>query len=136
MKHRIDFQVISIGINCSEGNFDFTRFFYVFWKSTRAKILYKFSFIKGGSGATPTMNHDSTRLYASDDMNRVIALDSDLNFLWEVDLGSKVLASIAASQDNNELYAATEFDIFKIIDHGIYEKFIVTKSLIFISHNS
>ena len=77
------------------------------------------------------MNHDSTRLYASDDMNKVIALDSDLNFLWEVDLGSKVLASIAASQDNNELYAATEFDIFKIIDHGIYEKFIETESLVF-----
>ena len=54
-----------------------------------------------------------------------------MNFLWEVDLGSKVLASIAASQDNNELYAATEFDIFKIIDHGIYEKFIETVSLVF-----
>ena len=66
------------------------------------------------------MNHDSTRMYASDDRNKVIALDADLNFIWEIDLGSKVLASIATSQDNNEVYAATEFDIFKLIDHGCF----------------
>ena len=64
------------------------------------------------------MNHDSSRLYASDDRNKVIALDRNLNLIWEVDVGSKILASIAASQDNNEIYAATEYDIFKLVDHG------------------
>ena len=65
------------------------------------------------------MNHDSSRLYASDDRNKVIALDRNLNLIWEVDVGSKILASIAASQDNNEIYAATEYDIFKLVDHGL-----------------
>ena len=64
------------------------------------------------------MNQDSTRLYASDDRHNVIALDAALNLVWEVDVGSKILASIASSQDNNEVYAATEFDVIKIIDHG------------------
>lgn len=83
------------------------------------KIVASYRF-PGGSGATPTMNHDSTRLYASDDRHKVIALDADLNLLWKLDVGSKVLASIAASQDNNEVYAATEFDIYKIIDQGTH----------------
>ena len=76
---------------------------------------YAFS---GGTGSTPTVSLSSDRLLLSDDNGHVIALDTELNELWRVNVGHQVAASIAVSADNREVYAVTGFDIVKLIDHG------------------
>ena len=72
----------------------------------------------GGTGSTPTISTDSDRVMVSDDNGNVIALDTDLNELWRINVGAQVAASVAVSADNNEIYAVNRFDIFKIIDKG------------------
>jgi hypothetical protein len=82
----------------------------------------------GGTGSTPTMSPDSTRMLVSDDNNNVIALDQDLNVIWTVDVGGQVAASVACSQDNREVYAVTKEDIIKIQDNGINGASIVWRA--------
>ncbi len=72
----------------------------------------------GGTGSTPTVSEDGSRLYVSDDAGNVIALDPTLSELWRLDLGAPVAASIAVSPDNRELFAVTRTDVFKLIDEG------------------
>ncbi|WP_163930899.1 PQQ-binding-like beta-propeller repeat protein [Paraferrimonas sp. SM1919] len=76
---------------------------------------YDFS---GGTGSTPTVSNDGQRLYLSDDNGHVIVLDRDLNELWRKNVGEQIAASIAVSADNNELYAVTKHNIFKLFDKG------------------
>ena len=73
---------------------------------------------QGGTGSTPSVSEDGTRVYVSDNVGNVIAYSSELDELWRFDLGSPVAASIAVSPDNAELYAVTQRDIFKLSDDG------------------
>jgi hypothetical protein len=72
----------------------------------------------GGTGSTPTVSEDGERVFVSDGLGNVIALDSELNELWRFDVGAPVAASIAVSPDNAEVYAVTRADVFKLTDNG------------------
>lgn len=54
----------------------------------------------------------------SDNLGHVIALASDLNKVWRVDIGEPLVGSISVSADNNELYAVSRSDVIKLIDEG------------------
>lgn len=73
---------------------------------------------EGGTGSTPSVSEDGQRVYVSDNVGNLIAYDDELNELWRFDLGSPIAASVAVSPDNDELYAVTRQDIFKLIDRG------------------
>ncbi|MEM7434821.1 MAG: hypothetical protein AAF436_06680 [Myxococcota bacterium] len=73
---------------------------------------------EGGTGSTPTVSEDGQRVFVSDNVGNVIALDRDLNELWRLDVGEPLAASIAVSPDNAELYAVTRADVFKLTDNG------------------
>ena len=72
----------------------------------------------GGTGSTPTVSEDGARVYVSDNVGNVLALDRDLNERWSYNLGAPAAASIAVSPDNAEIYAVTRTDVFKLIDEG------------------
>lgn len=72
----------------------------------------------GGTGSTPSISPDSSRVVVSDAGNNVIVFDADLNELWRLDVGDQIAASVAISPDNNELYVVTKNDIIKIVDLG------------------
>ena len=73
---------------------------------------------EGGTGSTPTLSEDGLRVYVSDNLGNVIALDRNLDELWRFDLGAPVAASIAVSPDNGEIYAVTRTDVFRLTDDG------------------
>ena len=72
----------------------------------------------GGTGSTPSISEDGSRIYVSDNAGNVIAFDRALEELWRYDVGDAVAASIAVSPDNAELYAVTRNDVFKLTDLG------------------
>jgi outer membrane protein assembly factor BamB len=72
----------------------------------------------GGTGSTPSVSEDGSRVYISDNVGNVIALTSDLEELWRYDLEELVAASVGVSPDNKEVYAVTRRDVFKLIDEG------------------
>jgi PQQ-like domain len=73
---------------------------------------------QGGTGSTPALSADGHRLYVSDNAGNVIALDSELNEVWRVDVGEPLVGSITVPPDNNELYAVTASDVIKLFDNG------------------
>jgi outer membrane protein assembly factor BamB len=73
---------------------------------------------QGGTGSTPALSADGHRLYVSDNEGHVIALDSELNEIWRLDVGEPLVGSITVSPDNHELYAVTASDVIQIIDRG------------------
>lgn len=73
---------------------------------------------QGGTGSTPALAADGHRLYVSDNAGHVIALDSELDEVWRVDVGEPLVGSITVSPDNNELYAVTASDVIQLIDNG------------------
>ena len=73
---------------------------------------------KGGTGSTPALSADGRRVYVSDNDGNVIALDSELNEMWRVDVGEPLVGSITVAADNNELYAVTQNDVIQLIDKG------------------
>ena len=80
-------------------------------------ILNSITFM-GGTGSTPSLSEDGSRVFVSDNVGNVIALDRDLNELWRYELDAPAAASIAVSPDNDEIYAVTRTDVFKLIDNG------------------
>ncbi|MGB3052653.1 MAG: hypothetical protein WBB42_16750 [Polyangiales bacterium] len=72
----------------------------------------------GGTGSTPSISEDGSRIYVSDNIGNVIAYDTMLEELWRLDVGEALAASVAVSPDNAELYAVTRNDIFKLTDLG------------------
>lgn len=80
-------------------------------------VLNSTSFV-GGTGSTPTISEDGNRVYVSDNLGNVLTLDRDLNELWRFDVGDPILASVAVSPDNREIYVVTQFDVFKLVDEG------------------
>lgn len=85
--------------------------------SLEFRVLNSATF-EGGTGSTPTVREDGQRVYVSDELGNVIALDSELNEIWRFDVGAPVAASIAVSPDNAEVYAVTSNDVFKLTDDG------------------
>ncbi|MBW2552307.1 MAG: PQQ-like beta-propeller repeat protein, partial [Deltaproteobacteria bacterium] len=81
------------------------------------RILNSAEFM-GGTGSTPSISEDGSRVYVSDNLGNLIALDSELNELWRHNVGEAIAASIAVSPDNAELYAVTRSDVFKLTDLG------------------
>jgi hypothetical protein len=73
---------------------------------------------QGGTGSTPALSADGQRLYVSDNEGHVIALDSELQEVWRVDVGEPLVGSITVAADNNELYAVTAKDVIQLIDNG------------------
>ena len=73
---------------------------------------------QGGTGSTPALSADGKRLYVSDNEGHVIALGSELDEVWRVDVGEPLVGSITVSPDNNELYAVTASDVIQLIDKG------------------
>lgn len=73
---------------------------------------------QGGTGSTPALSPDGQRLYVSDNLGNVIALDSELNEIWRVDVGEPLVGSISVAADNNELYAVTRKDVIQLVDNG------------------
>jgi outer membrane protein assembly factor BamB len=81
------------------------------------EILDSISFM-GGTGSTPSVSEDGARVFISDNVGNVIALDRELDELWRYELDAPAAASIAVSPDNDEVYAVTRKDVFKLIDEG------------------
>jgi len=81
------------------------------------KVLNRNTF-QGGTGSTPALSADGSRVYVSDNEGHVIALDHELNEVWRVDVGEPLVGSITVAPDNNEIYAVTAKDVFQLIDRG------------------
>jgi outer membrane protein assembly factor BamB len=74
---------------------------------------------KGGSGTTPSLNADGSRIYVGDSFGNLLAINTtDGKILWTVDVGEQINASIAIASDNGELYAPTQKYIVKVEDKG------------------
>ena len=80
-------------------------------------VLNRMTF-QGGTGSTPALSADGSRVYVSDNDGHVIALDAELNELWRVNVGEPLVGSITVAADNNEIYAVTANDVFQLIDQG------------------
>ena len=80
-------------------------------------VSARYDFI-GGTGATPSLSNDGSRLYVSDEEGHLIALDRQLGEVWRYDIGEQIAASIAVASDNHELYCVTAHGIFKLFDRG------------------
>jgi hypothetical protein len=72
----------------------------------------------GGTGASPALSADGTRVYTADNDQHVLAFDRDLNPLWSIALPENIPASISVSSENNELYAISLKNIYKLVDRG------------------
>ena len=81
------------------------------------RVMHRATF-EGGTGSTPALRADGRRVYVSDNVGNVIALDRELNEVWRVDVGEPLVGSISVSSDNGELYAVTRTDVLKLIDNG------------------
>ncbi len=82
--------------------------------------------IKGGTASSPSLSADGKRVYVADMYGDVIALDRNLNEIWRITLPKQelVIASITVASDSRELYASTQFNIFKMEDKGESGKLI------------
>jgi outer membrane protein assembly factor BamB len=76
--------------------------------------------IQGGTGSTPSVKLDGSRVVVSDSSNHLIVLDAELKELWRLDVGEQIAASVSVSSDNDELYVVTGGPILKVVDHGSY----------------
>jgi hypothetical protein len=81
------------------------------------RILNSAEFM-GGTGSTPSISEDGSRVYVSDNVGNLIAFDTELREHWRYNVGELIAASIAVSPDNHELYAVTRRDVFKLTDLG------------------
>jgi len=81
------------------------------------KLLDRMTF-QGGTGSTPALSADGSRVYVSDNDGHVIALDPELSEVWRVNVGEPLVGSITVAPDNNEIYAVTANDVFQLIDRG------------------
>jgi outer membrane protein assembly factor BamB len=73
----------------------------------------------GGTASTPTLNQSGTRIYIGDNEGKLVAIDtSNCEEIWSVDVGGQIVTSLAVSSDKGEIYAATFFNMIKVIDDG------------------
>lgn len=76
------------------------------------------AYFAGGSASSPTLSADGQRVYIGDSYRSVLALNTQCQTVWSLDVGSQVVGSLAVSQDNHEIYAATGMSVIKLIDEG------------------
>ncbi len=81
------------------------------------KLLGRMTF-QGGTGSTPALSADGSRVYVSDNDGHVIALDPELSEVWRINVGEPLVGSITVAPYNNEIYAVTATDVFQLIDRG------------------
>ncbi|MGJ8687115.1 MAG: PQQ-binding-like beta-propeller repeat protein [Spongiibacteraceae bacterium] len=92
-------------------------------------VAQRYDFV-GGSGSTPAVSQDGKRLMVSDELGNVIALNAHtLEEDWRLNVGDQLAASIAIASDNNELYAVTRTDIFKLVDNDDSGELVWTAEL-------
>lgn len=73
----------------------------------------------GGTASTPTLNQSGTRIYIGDNVGQLVAIDaSNCQEIWSVPVGGQIVTSLAVSSDKGEIYAATFFNMIKVIDNG------------------
>ena len=75
-------------------------------------------YFDGGSASTPALRGDGKRIYVGDSFRKMIAFNDSCQKVWDVDMGTQLVASIALSSENGELYGATAKSIIKVVDHG------------------
>lgn len=92
------------------------------------KIVHSVSF-QGGSGSTPALAADGSRVYVADNDGNLIAYDRDLREIWKISLGEQIAASISVARDNRELYAVSSRSLFKVIDGGEKGKLVWVSSI-------
>ncbi len=75
----------------------------------------------GGTASTPTLDQSGSRIYIGDNEGKLVAIDAASDScaeIWSVDIGAQIVTSLAVSSDNAEIYAATFFNIVKVVDNG------------------
>lgn len=72
----------------------------------------------GGSASTPTLSGDGQRIYVGDSYHSLLAINTGCQTIWQLDVGSQIVGSVAVSQDNHEIYASTGLSVIKVIDEG------------------
>ena len=75
-------------------------------------------YFDGGSASTPALRGDGKRIYVGDSFRKMLSFNDNCEKVWELDMGSQLVASIALSSENNELYGATAKSIVKVVDNG------------------
>ncbi len=83
----------------------------------RFEIVARADF-RGGTGSSPTLSADGSRVFISDNFGKVLALDRDLNEIWNIELPEQIAASIAVASDSGELFAVSTRNIYKMEDRG------------------
>ena len=80
--------------------------------------LFHTSF-EGGSGSSPALNADGTRVYVGDNLTNLIAVDaSDGTKVWQLDTGAQIFGSVGVASDNGEIYASNADAVIKVVDNG------------------
>lgn len=73
----------------------------------------------GGSASTPTVRADGMRVYVGDNLGELLAVDAaSCAVAWQVDVGQQIVGSIAASSDDDVLYAASRDFVTQVFDRG------------------
>ncbi len=76
---------------------------------------------EGGTGSTPSLKADGSRVYVGDSFGNLLAIDAtNGDIIWKVDIDEQIVASISVAADNGELYAPTVKYLVKVIDRGDY----------------
>jgi outer membrane protein assembly factor BamB len=75
-------------------------------------------YFEGGTGSTPALRPDGTRVYVGDSVGNLIAMDRDCNDLWTLNVGSQIKGSVGVSSDNGEIYVLAGPDIVQVTDMG------------------
>jgi len=85
---------------------------------------------EGGSATSPAALADGSRIYIGDNLGTLIAIDAtNGNKIWQIEMGSQIVGSIAVASDNSEIYVATVWDIFKVVDRGAMGEIIWMSNL-------
>ncbi len=79
---------------------------------------------KGGTGSSPSLSADGSRVYISDNFGGVLALDRDLKRIWNLKLPEQIAASIAVASDSNEMFAVSTRNIYKMVDQSNYGVYV------------
>lgn len=79
---------------------------------------------QGGTGTTPSLNGDGSRIYLADAVGNLLAVRSDCQIAWSFNVGDRIAGSPSVSQDNDELYVMAGRDVAKIIDRGDHAELV------------
>jgi|GEM_PF-226573 len=83
----------------------------------------------GGTGTTPSLNGDGSRIYLADATGNLLAVDSSCQIVWAFDVGDQIAGSPSVSQDNHELYVMAGRDVAKLVDRGDHAELVWRSTL-------